>query len=108
MVKKKSLPLALIAFLQALGVAVYCGLVALIFWRGEDWFGTASNFLSPTFILMLFVTSALVSALLVLGYPFILFWEKDQPTQALKLVGFTTAWLVLFGLFIISTLIILS
>lgn len=34
--QKKKCSLSLIAFLQATGLAVYCGLVALLFWKGNQ------------------------------------------------------------------------
>lgn len=102
--RKKELSLPFIAFLQALGLVVYCSLVGLLFWQGESWFGTMSSFVGPTLFLILFVASALISALLVLGYPIILFWEKKQTTKALKLVAYTTAWLAFFALFIVLLL----
>jgi hypothetical protein len=100
---KKTSPI-LISFLQALGAALYCGLVALFFWRGESWFGETTGFWGPVLILVLFVTSALISALLVLGYPIILFWEKKKTSEAIRLVAYTTGWLVLFVLVIIAFL----
>ena len=91
---KKSL--CCVAFLQALGLTLYCGLIGLIFWQGNRWFGAVTNFWGPLLYLVLFVASALISALIVLGYPFILFWEKKQTTKALGLVLFTTVWLTSF------------
>ncbi len=99
---KKKFSLTFIAFLQALGLIIYCGLVGLLFWRGNTWFGPMTSYLGPVLFLVLFVASALVSALLVLGYPVFLFWEKKEKVEALKLVACTTAWLIAFILLIIS------
>jgi len=85
--------------LQALGLVIYCGLVGLLFWRGETWFGPMYTFLGPVLLLVVFVASALISALIALGHPFILFWEKKQTAKALKLVIYTAAWLVFFCFF---------
>ncbi len=106
--KNKKLPLAGISFLQALGLVIYCALVGVFLWKGECLFGPARNFLAPALILIIFVTSALICALVVLGYPIILFWEKKQATEALKLVAYTTAWLALFVLLALATLLIIS
>ncbi|MBU1089113.1 hypothetical protein KKA02_04535, partial [Patescibacteria group bacterium] len=57
--------------------------------------------------LILFVVSALISALLTLGYPFILFWKKKQTVKAIKLVISTTIWLIAY-IFIILFWIVLS
>ncbi len=94
--KKEKLSLSFIAFLQALGLVLYCSLVGLLMWQGENIFGPPYTFLGPAMFLVLFVASALISALLILGYPFILFWEKKQLVKALKLVVYTIAWLILF------------
>ncbi len=95
-----------IAFLQALGLVVYCGLVGLVFWQGEHWFGPMANFWGPVFLLLLFVASVLISSLIGLGYPIILFWEKKQRVEALKLVVATAAWLALFVLVIVLILVV--
>ena len=46
-----------IAFLQAAGLVGYCGLVALIFKYGNNWFGPMSWW-GPLLFLVLFVMSA--------------------------------------------------
>jgi len=104
--KKKNFSLSFVAFLQALGLVAYCSLVGYFMWYGEKIFGPPYYFLGPAMFLVLFVASALISALLILGYPFILFWEKKQTIKALKLVIYTITWLVLFILLFILTLII--
>jgi len=102
--KKKSL--CLISFLQAVGLAVYCGIVALLFWQGEHWFGKMTSFWGPTLLLVLLTTSALVCALIALGYPIYLFWQKKETINALRIVGYTTGWLVLFVLLLVISLAI--
>lgn len=104
--KKKTYSLPFIAFFQALGLVIYCSLVGLIFWRGGEWFGTAQTFLGPAFVLVLFVVSALISALIGLGYPFILFWERKKTFEALRLVIYTTVWLAFFTFLIILLFLI--
>ena len=104
--KKKKFSLPFLAFWQALGLVIYCGLVGLLFWRGETWFGPMLSFLGPVLFLVLFVVSALISALIVLGHPFILFWEKKQTIKALKLVVYTIAWLIFFIFLIILVFVI--
>lgn len=98
MVKVNKFSLSFIAFIQALSLMMYCGLIAVIFWRGNQWFGKVPNYLGPFLFLILFTTSALISAILTLGYPFILFWQKKQTIQALKLVIYTALWLLFFTL----------
>ena len=94
MIKKFSL--GFIAFLQSLGLVVYISLIALLFFQGEKWFGNVPNYWGPFLLLTLFCTSALVSAILTLGYPIILFWEKEKTVEALKLVVYTAGWLIFF------------
>jgi hypothetical protein len=85
-----------IGFLQALGLALYCTLVGLIFWKGDTWFGNIDSPLGPFAMLSLFVVSVLICALITLGYPFIVFWDKKNTKQALKLILYTAGWLMLF------------
>jgi hypothetical protein len=99
--------LVFIAFLQATAEIVYVGLVTLIFWKGETWFGNMNHYFGPLLLLTLFVVSALISALLVLGYPLILFWDQKKTKKALKLVGYTVAWLILFVLLLMLMLLLL-
>jgi uncharacterized membrane protein YidH (DUF202 family) len=106
MKKKEKLSLKLIAFYQALGLIVYCGLVSLLFWRGGNLFGPSPSFLGPLLVIVLFSTSALIATLLTLGYPFVLFWEKKQTMQALKLVGYTAVWLVFFIVVVILSVLL--
>ena len=98
--KKISLPF--IGFLQALGLSFYCALVGLIFWKGNSWFGNMNNLTGPSIVLSLFVVSALICALIALGYPFIIFWDKKNTKQALKLVIYTACWLILFVVITLS------
>jgi hypothetical protein len=98
--------LGFIAFLQATGLVIYCSLIGLLFWQGENLFGPPFTFLIPAMFLVLFVVSAIISALIVLGYPFILFWEKKKTIEALKLVIFTAGWLGFFTFFFLVILTI--
>jgi hypothetical protein len=101
--KLSKYPESTVGFYQALGVGVYCGLIGLIMFRGNDIFGHTPNFLGPLLFLMLFCVSALICGLLTLAYPAIVFF-KDK-IKALKIVLFTILWLFLF---IFSILIVLG
>ncbi len=100
--ERSSLPF--IAFLQATGLVIYCSLIGLLIWRGNELFGPPFTFLGPAMFLVLFVVSAMISALIVLGYPFILFWEKKQAMKALRLAIYTAAWLAFYTLLFILIL----
>lgn len=99
--KNSKLSLGFIGFLQAAGVAFYCGLIGLLLWRGNKLFGKTPNFLGAFLFLVLFSASALVCALFTLGYPAFLVWKKKQTIKALKLVSYTAGWLVFFVLFVL-------
>jgi hypothetical protein len=102
----KKLSLWQVGFLQALGIVLYCSLVGTIFWKGNEIFGPMSNLLGPVVFLSLFITSALISSLIGLGYSIILFWEKKQARRALNLVIYTTSWLAAFVLLALITLLL--
>jgi hypothetical protein len=89
---KRKYSLEFIAFFQALGLILYCGLVALLIANGNQIFGMMPNYFGPLLFLILFSSSALICGLITLGYPFILFWQKKEPMQALRLVIYTTGW----------------
>jgi len=104
--KEKNYSLGLISFLQAFALTIYCSLVAVLFWRGNKWFGKVPNYLGPLLFLILFSTSALICSLLTLGYPAVLLWQKKKTDQAIKLVIYTTGWLILFTLLVIVFILI--
>ena len=91
----KKVRLVRLSLFQALGVLGYCGLVGVVLWRGNQWFGHVSSYWGPLLFLTLFATSALVCAVLTLGYPAILIWKEKQPVKAVQLVGMTAGWLAL-------------
>lgn len=101
--KKK---LSCVALYQALGIAIYCGLVGLVFWKGNQWFGKVPNYWGPVLFLTLFSVSVLICALIVFGYPFVIFWEKKKTVEALRLVVYTAAWLALFTLLVMLGILI--
>lgn len=92
--EKRKLPLWLIGFFQAFGLVLYCSLVALMLSQGESWFKKVPEYFGPFIFLMVFTTSALISAIITLGYPIILFWHKKQKKQAIKLILYTAVWLL--------------
>lgn len=98
--KKLSPPF--VGLLQALGLSIYCALVGIIFWKGNSLFGSANQYTGPFVILSLLVVSALICALISLGYPFIVFWDKKNTKKALQMVFYTAGWLLLFVIITLS------
>ena len=99
---KRNYSLGFIAFLQALGLTAYCSLVAFLLWHSNQWFGKIPSYFAPFLFLTLFTTSALISAIITLGYPFLL-WQKKQTRQAVRLVFYTVGWLISFTLLLMLT-----
>lgn len=93
---------ALVGLLQALGVAIYCGLVSVSVNFGGSFFPEPPQFLGMAMVLLLLVFSAAVTGLLVFGYPVILALEKNIK-RALFILGYT----FLFALIIISVVLII-
>ena len=88
--------LGFIGFLQSTGILVYCSLIGLIFWKGNNIFGPVPSLFGPVAFFLLFMVSAVICALLYLGYPFWLFWEHKNLRRALHLVIHTTLWCLVF------------
>ncbi|MFC1613309.1 hypothetical protein ACFL23_03165 [Patescibacteria group bacterium] len=84
-----------ISFLCSLGVFGYILLVSWIINNGDKIFGDVDTLWGPVMFLMLFVFSALITALLVLGYPIWLYLEKEKK-DAVKLLFYNVAWLFIF------------
>jgi hypothetical protein len=105
--EKNKYSLGFVAFLQAAGLIAYCGLVAILFWQGNQLFGKVPSYLGPLLFLVLFTTSALICAIIVLYYPFILFWQKKQSDKALKVIIYTAGWLIVFTFLILTALFVI-
>jgi hypothetical protein len=90
---------------NAAGVLVYTSAVAWIFFNGQAIFGKASSFLMPLFLLLLFVVSASITGLLVLGKPIHLY-SNGLKKEALALLFATLAWLVLFLVAVVIVLLL--
>lgn len=90
------------AFFQGFGVVFYISLVALFMANAERLFGKVPEYLGPMLFLSIFSTSALVCAILTLYFPFMLFFQKKQVNQAVRLVVYTAGWMIFFTLLIIS------
>jgi len=102
--RKISLPF--LAFLQATGLVVYIGLVSLIFLYGNQIFGRMNNYSGPILFLLIFVFSAVICSILVLGRAGFLFWEKRYK-EAFPLFFGTIGW-ILFYLILVFLLVFLT
>ncbi len=90
MLKKRSLPF--IAFLQATALAVYIVLISLFFNLISPAFsGSSTQFYAPIIMLLLFVFSAVISGVTILGKAGVLFWEKKYK-ESFILLGWTVGW----------------
>jgi hypothetical protein len=83
--------------ISAVGVLAYIMLVAWIMNNGERLFGEMDNYIGPVVFLMLFVFSATVTGLLVLGRPVYLLLS-GQKNEAVKLFFYTLLWMLIFVL----------
>ncbi|MBI5732995.1 hypothetical protein HY967_03495 [Candidatus Jorgensenbacteria bacterium] len=83
------------SLLHAAGVFIYVFLVASIMFNNKAIFGEEVGILVPLFMLLLFVVSASITGLLVLGKPIFLYINGFKK-EALILLFATLAWLVVF------------
>jgi len=89
------------SLVNALGVFFYVMAVAWIMMNGERIFGQMQNFWGPVAFLLLFVFSALVTGLLVFGWPVYLYL-KNFKKEAIKMLLFTVADLFAITLLALS------
>jgi len=94
------------SLLCALGTFVYIGLVGLIISNGNKIFGQADNTLSSISFLLLFVMSAFITGMLMLGGPVWNYLEGNKKT-AIKWLFYNLGWLVTITLVSLLGLILL-
>jgi len=99
--------LVLWSVLDALGTLVYTAGVAWLMYNGNNLFGQAKTFWMPLALLLLFVFSALVVGLLVLGRPIYLYLNGAK-SDAIKLLFYTAGWLFLIVVIIFTVLVALK
>jgi hypothetical protein len=73
----------------------------------QRWEASTDGYLDKLALLLLFVSSALVSAALVLAYPFYLVLQRQLRAGFLLLLA-TTAWLMLILVGILITIVFLN
>ena len=83
------------SFVHSVGVVIYTALVVLIMSNGDKLFGKQMNYLGALAMLLLFVISATIVGVLVLGKPVLLYLD-GQKKEAIKLLFMTIGWLLVF------------
>jgi len=97
--------LILRGILDAIGVFFYTSAVAWLMFNGENLFGQVKSFWMPVALLLLFVLSAAITSLLVLGKPVILYLN-DSTKEAFKLLIYTLVALFFILLIVFSVLLV--
>ena len=93
------------SFLSAAGVFMYISLVAWFLFNGKGVFGEIESFLLPVMMLLLFVISACITGLLVLGKPIHLYLNGNK-REAITLLVATLVWLILFLAAVVAVLLL--
>ena len=96
-VAKETSSIKTLGFLQAAGVTMYCSLIGILFWKGNEIFGRVPNYFGPVAFLLLFSVSVLVCGLVVFYKPYKLFFDGKKK-EAVDLVLYTAGWLFAFFL----------
>jgi hypothetical protein len=94
-------------FINSVGVLVYVSLVATITQNGEKIFGAMKNLVGPIAFLLLFVFSALVTGLLILGRPVYLFLDGFKK-EAVKMLIYTVGWMFVTMVLVLAIAILLK
>jgi len=94
------------SFISALLTFIYAAAIAWFIFNAQTIFGKINNFLGPLFMLLLFIVSALITGLLVLGKPIHLYLN-DLKKEALTLLFATLGWLILFLLAVVIILLLI-
>ena len=81
------------SILNALGTLLYIIGVAWLMFNGESLFGKMKTFWGPAMLLLLFVLSATIVGLLVLGRPIYLYLNNFKQ-EAIRLLFYTIGWLL--------------
>ena len=95
------------ALLNSLGALVYIAAVVLLMTNAQKFFGPANNFLGSAAILLLFVISATIVGLLVLGRPGHLYFNGFKRDGIVLLIC-TTAFLLVITITVFGALVLLK
>jgi hypothetical protein len=103
----KNSKLLLLALLNSLGTLVYVSAVVLLMTNAQKFFGSPNNFLGSAAILLLFVISATIVGLLVLGRPGHLYFNGFKK-EGIALLLFTIAFLFVITAITFLVLVLLK
>jgi len=103
----KTSKLLIIALLNSLGISVYIATVVLLMSNAQKFFGPANNFLGSLAILLLFVLSATIVGLLVLGRPGYLYFNGFKK-EGIALLICTVAFLLIITIAVFGALVLLK
>ncbi len=82
------------SLINSMGTLVYVFAVSQLLFFGENIFGKMKDFWGPFALLLLFVLSAIIVGLLVLGRAIYLYLD-NQKKDSIKLLFYTIGWLFL-------------
>ena len=88
--------LVFLGLVQALATFLVCALAIWLEEQLQEWEGPGNGYFDDVSLLLVFVATALVSAILVLGYPLYLLFQKQIREGFLLLIS-TGGWLVLIA-----------
>lgn len=83
------------SFICSILAVIYIALVALLLNNGEKIFGKADTLFSAIAFLLLFVLSALVMSVLLIGKPLILYLDGEKKS-AINMVIVSAGYLILY------------
>lgn len=93
------------AIIDSIGVFVYVSAVAFAIFNGQKFFGQINNFTGPLMLLLLFIVSAVITAVLFLGRPAWLYFNNFKK-EGIKLFFCTLAFLVTITLIVFAVKIL--
>jgi hypothetical protein len=91
------------SFVDAVAALLYIAAVAWLMSNAEHLFGKITSFWGPLAFLLLFVLSATIVGLLVLGRPIHLYLN-DMKREAWRVLFFTVGWLILAAIVVFLSL----
>ncbi|MFH1161782.1 MAG: hypothetical protein V1696_00675 [Candidatus Jorgensenbacteria bacterium] len=89
---------------NSIGVLLYTSAVAWVLFNAGKVFGKVTDFWGPLAFLLLFVLSATIVGLLVLGRPIYLYLNGSK-SEAFRLLFLTVGWLLLFTVVLLFSLV---